>query len=151
MLLTAAYAVYEEALIVGTWFDPQYQQTVGVSSYSRVRHTGLILAAHLTAFHVAVSICSSIVVVERILPAAPRAASPPAPPDRDPRPFRTRRFAVVAFLATAVHFVLVYSLPSTGLPWPAGLPARDPWPNSNQPAILAASPRATAASRHPGT
>lgn len=27
----------------------------------------------------------------------------------------------MAFLGTAVHFVLVYALPPTGVPWPAGL------------------------------
>jgi hypothetical protein len=68
-VLAAAYAVYEEALIVQFWFDPRYQDRVGVGSYSRVWHTNLLLATHLTAFHVAVSICSSVLLVERLFPA----------------------------------------------------------------------------------
>jgi hypothetical protein len=68
-LLGAAYGVYEEALIGRSWFDPSFQDTVGVGSYSRVWHTNLLLATHLTAFHVAVSICSSILLVELLFPA----------------------------------------------------------------------------------
>ena len=68
-LLGAAYAVYEEALVDRFWFDPEFQEAVGVGAYGRVWHTNLLLAVHLTAFHVAVSICSSILLVERLFPA----------------------------------------------------------------------------------
>lgn len=68
-LFGAAYAVYEEALVDRFWFDPRFWDDVGVGSYSQVWHTNLLIASHLTAFHVAVSICSSIVLVERLFPA----------------------------------------------------------------------------------
>jgi hypothetical protein len=177
VLLAAAYGVYEEALIVHSWFDPAYQDRVGVGGYSRVWDTSLLLAAHLTAFHVAVSICSSVLLVERLFPA--RRAEPwvgrrglvlaalalgvlvpltygqvwrgPVGPElaaaglvgllvggafrvrgltrpaaavrrlvgrRRPRP---RLAGWTAFVATGTHFVLVYALPATGVPWPAGV------------------------------
>jgi hypothetical protein len=68
-LLGAAYAVYEEALVDRFWFDQHFQQEVGVGAYGRVWQTNLLIASHLTAFHVAVSICSSILLVERMFPA----------------------------------------------------------------------------------
>ena len=68
-LLAAAYGVYEEALIDRYWFNPQYWADVGVGSYSEVWHTNLLLAVHLTAFHTAVSIGASILIVERLFPA----------------------------------------------------------------------------------
>lgn len=68
LLLAAAYAVYEEALITGFWFSSNYQDKVGVGSYSRVWGTNLLLASNLTAFHVTVSICSSVLLVERLFP-----------------------------------------------------------------------------------
>ncbi|HSV64893.1 MAG TPA: hypothetical protein VLJ59_03155, partial [Mycobacteriales bacterium] len=58
-LLGAAYAVYEEALIVRSWFDARYHDRVGVGSCSWVWHTNLLVASYLTAFHIVVSICSS--------------------------------------------------------------------------------------------
>lgn len=68
-LLAAAYAVYEEALVDRFWFDPRYWADVGIGAYSEVWHTNLLIAAHLTVFHVAVSVCSSVVVVEWLFPA----------------------------------------------------------------------------------
>jgi hypothetical protein len=67
-LLGAAYGVYEEALVDRYWFNPQFWDDVGVGSYGRVWHTNLLLATHLTAFHAAVSICSSVLIVERLFP-----------------------------------------------------------------------------------
>ena len=38
------------------------------------------------------------------------------------QPRRSRRgLGFIAFSATATHFLLVYSLPSTGIPWPFGI------------------------------
>jgi hypothetical protein len=143
-----------------------------VGSYSRVWHTNLLLATHLTAFHIAVSICSSVALVERLFPAyrkrawtgrrglalaalalmvlvpltyghvwrgpagpkvaalglcvllagcaflAPRDAGRSAPRPRRSRP---RLLGIVAFACTGAHFVLVYALPSTSVPWPAAI------------------------------
>ncbi len=171
-LLGAAYGVYEEALVDRYWFDPGYAHDTGVGAYARVWHTNLLLATHLTAFHAAVSVCSSILVVSWIFPGdrdrawvgrgglvvagialllvafltydsyvrppvgpalvatgigvllvvaarlSRRWPPAPSPPDRRPHP---RLLVVVAFACTAAQFVLTYSVPSTGLPWPAGL------------------------------
>jgi hypothetical protein len=173
-LLAAAYAVYEEALVDRFWFDPRYWDSVGVGSYSEVWHTNLLIAAHLTAFHIAVSICSSVLLIERVFPAArqrpwvgrpglavaglallavpvltyadfarvpagqllaagglcvlfagcafltPRLIRRPLPDSRTPRP---RLLGFIAFTATAAHFVLVYTVPSTGISWPLGTAA----------------------------
>jgi hypothetical protein len=171
-LLGAAYGVYEEAMVDRFWFDPRYAHDTGVGDYAQVWHTNLLLAAHLTAFHAAVSVCSSVLVVPwlfwddrdrawvrpRGLVVAGIAmllalfltyegyVRPPLGPvlvafgvgvlfvvtgllsrrplrrahasSRRPRP---RLLGVVAFVCTGTHFVLVYAVPSTGLPWPAGL------------------------------
>jgi hypothetical protein len=219
-LLGAAYGVYEEALIDRYWFYPKFWDDAGIGSYSRVWHTNLLLAVHLTAFHIAVSICSSILIVERLFPDHQDRAwagrrglgiaavmlgflvplyygTPPANPgilvlvvagglcvllvvsaflaprlrgrpgtigqEQRVRPVarpigalmrvlgvapgltRCRRrlsgaggrgpagigiglgsglrlgLGFTAFSCTAAHFVLVYALPSTGIPWPAGI------------------------------
>lgn len=170
-LLGAAYAVYEEALVDRFWFDPGFQADVGVGAYSRIWDTNLLIASHLTAFHIAISICSSILLVEWLFPAyrerawtgrrgmalaalalaavlpltytefvqvpagqllaaaglgillvvsAFRVRRPTVqatPPQRKPRPVL---LGLIAFAATATHFVLVYTVPSTGVPWPIG-------------------------------
>jgi hypothetical protein len=69
VLLGAAYGVYEEALVDRFWFDPGYAQRTGVGHYSEVWHTNLLLAAHLTAFHAAVSVTSSVLLVTWLFPA----------------------------------------------------------------------------------
>jgi hypothetical protein len=68
-LLGAAYGVFEEALVDRFWFDQGYAHSTGVGQYAEVWHTNLLLAGHLTAFHTAVSICSSILLVTWLFPA----------------------------------------------------------------------------------
>ena len=171
-LLGAAYGVYEEALVDRFWFDPGYAQETGVGDYARVFGTSLLLATHLTAFHAAVSVCASVLIVSWLFPGdrdrawvRPRGlvvagvamaaalfvtyeefVPPPPGPAlvaaavgvllvvgarlsgrraravRDPtRRARPRLLAVVAFLGTGAHFLLVYAVPSTGWAWPVGL------------------------------
>jgi len=172
-LLGAAYGVYEEALVDRFWFDQRYADATGVGGYGQVWRTNVLLAAHLTAFHAAVSICASILIVTWLFPdcrdrtwvggrglVATGIAMllvlvvtyedyvrPPSGPltaacvalaslvaaasrtrrgaRRSPRTSGTRRrsllLGLVAFTCTAAHFVLTYAVPSTGLPWPAGL------------------------------
>ncbi|MCO8273650.1 hypothetical protein M1L60_23935 [Actinoplanes sp. TRM 88003] len=215
-LLGAAYAVYEEALVDRFWFDPRYWDDVGIGAYSEVWDTNLLIATHLTAFHTAVSICASVLIVERLFPAsrhrpwvtrrgliiagcalfaalpltyadfirvpaaqllaatalcalligcafvrarphhradtetpprthtadrpAPHAATtdppewkldaglseqpePSAGRTRLRRPDRPRLLGFIAFAGTAVHFVLVYTVATTGLAWPLGTAA----------------------------
>jgi hypothetical protein len=175
LLLGAAYGVLEEALVTGFWFDPGYQDDVGVGGYGRVWHTNLLLATHLTAFHTAVSVGATVLLVQRAFPgdrpwvgrrglvlatlglvvvvpltygdalrgpvlpmlAAVAVAAalvlaafrlrPPGPDGTalDARVAVRRRpsrwAGPLAFLATGAHFLLVYTVPATGLPWPAGL------------------------------
>jgi hypothetical protein len=68
-VLAAAYAVFEEALVDRFWFDPRSPDDGGLGHYSEVWHTNVLLATNLTLFHVAVSMVSTIVVVEQVYPA----------------------------------------------------------------------------------
>ena len=68
LLLGAAYGVYEEGLVDRYFYDPAFWDEVGVGDYSAVGEVNVLLALHLTLFHAAVSVVSSIVVVERIFP-----------------------------------------------------------------------------------
>lgn len=95
-MLAAAYAMYEEALIVHSWFDPEYHDKVGIGSYSVVWHTNLMIAMHLTAFHIAVSIGSSVLIVERLHPG------------RRDQPWVGRREMVIAAVAFLVVVPLGY-------------------------------------------
>ena len=70
VLLGVAYAVWEEALVDRYWFFPQFWQRSGVGTYSVVWHTNVLLAAHLSVFHAAISICASVLVVEWLVPQA---------------------------------------------------------------------------------
>jgi hypothetical protein len=70
VLLGIAYAVWEEALVDRYWFLPQFWEDSGVGTYSVVWHTNVLLAVHLTAFHTAISICASVLVVEWLVPRA---------------------------------------------------------------------------------
>jgi hypothetical protein len=67
-LLGAAYSVWEEALVDRYWFYPTFWKESGIGTYSVVWHTNILLAVHLTAFHTAISICTSVLVVEWLAP-----------------------------------------------------------------------------------
>ncbi|ONH32815.1 hypothetical protein [Pseudofrankia asymbiotica] len=95
-LLGAAYGVYEEALVDRFWFDPGYAQDAGVDGYAEVWHTNLLVAAQLTAFHSAVSVCSSVLVVTWLFPG-----------DRD-RAWVRPRGLVIAGVAMLLALLLVY-------------------------------------------
>lgn len=171
LLLGAAYGVLEEALVVRSWFAPDYFDDPAAAAYSRVWDTNVLMASHLTLFHAVVSVWCSVAVVELLYPhrratawagrrglaaaglglivvlglslassaffAVPLPQSAAAavvtavlcalamrrtggrPRARSRRP-RGRLTAVTA-LAMSVHFVTVWTLPSTAVPWPAGL------------------------------
>lgn len=68
MLLGVAYAVWEEALVDRYWFVPRLWDDSAIGEYSAVWHTNVLLAAHLTVFHTAISICASVLVVEWLVP-----------------------------------------------------------------------------------
>jgi hypothetical protein len=105
-LLGAAYGVYEEALVDRFWFDPGFGQDTGVGDYSRVWHTSVLLAVHLTVFHAAVSVCCSVLVVEWLFPG-----------ERDRawvRPW--------ALVVAGVGMLVVLFLKSQDNPWPPAGP-----------------------------
>ncbi len=70
VLLGVAYAVWEEALVDRYWFFPDFWEDSGIGQYGVVWHTNVLLAVHLTAFHTAISICASVLVVEWLAPQA---------------------------------------------------------------------------------
>lgn len=67
-LLAVTYGAYEEGLIDRFWFDPEFWEEAGVGSYSVVGELNILLASHLTVFHVGVSICMSIIITEWLFP-----------------------------------------------------------------------------------
>jgi hypothetical protein len=67
-LLAAAYGVFEEALVDRFWFHPRPADEGGLGTYSEVWHTNVVLATNLTVFHIAVSMVSTIVLVELLFP-----------------------------------------------------------------------------------
>ncbi len=167
--LGAAYGVFEEAVLVRSWFAPEYLDAH--RDYSRVWGTSLLQAVHLTAFHVAVSIGCSVALVEWLYPshrhlpwagrrglgvataglaglaaltllatdaffpvswpqvvaAALLTAGLVAISPRLSRRWPTtgggsrRAFAAIIAACTVAHFAAVWSSPSLGVPWPAGL------------------------------
>jgi hypothetical protein len=88
-MLGAAYAVFEEALVDRFWFHPRPTDEGGLGTYSEVWNTNVLLATNLTVFHIAVSIVSTIVLIELLFP------------EHQQRPWVSRRglrIATVAFL-----------------------------------------------------
>jgi hypothetical protein len=67
-VLAAAYAVFEEALVDQFWFHPRPADEGGLGHYSEVWHTNVLLAVNLSVFHIAVSMVSTIVLVELLFP-----------------------------------------------------------------------------------
>jgi hypothetical protein len=76
LLLGAAYGIFEEALVVTSWFNPYWPDVchrgttppTGLCDYSRIGGTNLIWALTLTAFHAICSIAIPILLVEQIFP-----------------------------------------------------------------------------------
>ncbi|MFZ2504540.1 MAG: hypothetical protein WAW88_17900 [Nocardioides sp.] len=66
VVLGAAYGIFEEALLVRSWFAPDF--LAEHQDYSRVWQTSILQAVHLTLFHATVSIGVSIAVVELLYP-----------------------------------------------------------------------------------
>lgn len=67
-VLAAAYAVFEEALVDRFWFAARSPSDGGLGHYSEVWHINVLLASNLTVFHIAVSMVSTIVLVELVFP-----------------------------------------------------------------------------------
>mgnify|MGYP001171564707 FL=1 len=95
IVLGAAYGVWEEGLVDRYWYDPSFWDDQNIGAYSVVGQTNLLLALLLTVFHSAVSICCSVLVVERIFPR------------RQAQPWAGRRGMIVAVFVFAVVVPLV--------------------------------------------
>lgn len=102
-VLGAAYAVVEEALVDRFWFKPRSPSDGGLGHYGELWHTNVVLATNLTVFHVAVSIVSTIVLVELWFPRFRR------------RAYLSRRGLTVA---GAVFVVLPFALSGEYSPHP---------------------------------
>jgi hypothetical protein len=66
LLLGCAYGVYEEGLVVSSWFNPNWPDIS--STYGRVGDMGWMWAASLTLYHAVVSIAIPIFLIDVLYP-----------------------------------------------------------------------------------
>ncbi len=69
LLLGFAYGIYEEGLVVRSFFDPNWMDLGVLGIYGRVLGVNWVWALHLTLFHGVVSILASVAFVELLYPA----------------------------------------------------------------------------------
>jgi hypothetical protein len=72
ILLGLAYGIYEEGLVVRSFFDPEWQDLDALAVYGRAGGVNWLWAELLTFFHAAVSIAATLVVVEVLFPESRR-------------------------------------------------------------------------------
>ncbi len=68
LLLGLAYGIYEEGLVVRSFFDPQWMDLGPLATYGRVMGVNWVWAVHLTIYHAVVSIMVSIAFTEMLYP-----------------------------------------------------------------------------------
>ncbi len=68
LLLGMAYGIYEEGLMVRSFFDPGWMDLDNLGVYGRVAGVNWVWAEHLTIFHALISIAASIVFVQILYP-----------------------------------------------------------------------------------
>jgi hypothetical protein len=68
VLLGAAYGIYEEGLVVRSFFDPNWMDLEKLGVYGRVGGVNWVWAEHLTVFHALVSIAASITFTKILYP-----------------------------------------------------------------------------------
>jgi hypothetical protein len=68
LLLGFAYGIYEEGLLVQSFFDPGWQDLGVLATYGRVAGVNWVWTEHLTIFHALISICASVAFVEILFP-----------------------------------------------------------------------------------
>jgi hypothetical protein len=68
LLLGAAYGIYEEGLMVRSFFDPNWMDLGALGTYGRLAGVNWVWTEHLIIFHAAISIAASIVFVEILYP-----------------------------------------------------------------------------------
>lgn len=68
LLLGMAYGIYEEGLMVRSFFDPEWIDLGKLRVYGRVAGVNWVWAEHLMIFHAVISITAAIVFVEMLYP-----------------------------------------------------------------------------------
>lgn len=68
LLLGIAYGIYEEGILVQSFFDPGWQDLGDLSVYGRAGGVNWVWTEHLIIFHAAVSIAASITFVQALYP-----------------------------------------------------------------------------------
>ena len=69
VLLGAAYGIFEEGLVITSWFNPYWPDLGKLAYYGRVFDMSWIWAVELTIFHAIVSITIPILLAELLFPA----------------------------------------------------------------------------------
>ena len=68
LLLGMAYGIYEEGLMVRSFFDPNWVDLGKLGVYGRVFDVNWVWTEHLTIFHALISIAASIAFIEMLYP-----------------------------------------------------------------------------------
>lgn len=68
LLLGLAYGIYEEGLLVQSFFDPTWMDLGTLAVYGRVAGVNWVWTEHLMLFHALISIAASIIFVEMLYP-----------------------------------------------------------------------------------
>ncbi len=67
-LLGMAYGIYEEGLVVRSFFDPTWEDLGALAWYGRVGGLNAVWAVHLTLFHAVVSVLATVTLVHLMFP-----------------------------------------------------------------------------------
>jgi hypothetical protein len=68
LLLGMAYGIYEEGLMVRSFFDPNWEDLGNLGEYGRAFGVNWVWSEHLTIFHALISIAASIAFIEMLYP-----------------------------------------------------------------------------------
>ena len=106
LLLGFAYGIYEEGLVVQSFFDPTWHDLGALAVYGRLWGVNWVWAEHLTLYHAVISILASIVFVQALYP--DRRADSWAP---------TRRWQIVNWIGFLSVFALWSALSKYDAGW----------------------------------
>ncbi len=68
ILLGLAYGIYEEGLVVRSFFDPEWQDLGALGVYGRAGGVNWLWAELLTLFHAAVPVASTLLIADVVFP-----------------------------------------------------------------------------------